>query len=191
MKHRLDRRVRRTRKALQKALLSLIVEQNYDTVTVEEIAERADVGRTTFYLHYKDKDALLLEVTGEFADELEETLSAQLERAEICVEDLVGLIFNLAEQHADMYWAIMTGRCGARVLEQFQGVFVPLFKQVLHTQEGEGTDLSVEFTAVYLWGALKETIIWWQAQDVSNGADNMVQRFNRLSDYGLRGAEFV
>lgn len=55
-----DRRPQRTREALQQALIALIQERGYDAVTIQEIAERAHVGRTTFYLHYADKDALLM-----------------------------------------------------------------------------------------------------------------------------------
>jgi AcrR family transcriptional regulator len=54
-----DRRVRRTRKALQEALVGLMTEKGYEAVTVQEIIDRADVGRSTFYLHYTDKDDLL------------------------------------------------------------------------------------------------------------------------------------
>jgi AcrR family transcriptional regulator len=54
-----DRRVRRTRKALQDALIGLMTEKGYEAVTVQDIIERADVGRSTFYMHYTDKDELL------------------------------------------------------------------------------------------------------------------------------------
>jgi AcrR family transcriptional regulator len=54
-----DRRVRRTRKALQDALVSLTTEKGYEAVTVQDIIDRADVGRSTFYTHYTDKDELL------------------------------------------------------------------------------------------------------------------------------------
>jgi AcrR family transcriptional regulator len=55
-----DRRVRKTRKALRDALVELILEKGYNGVTVGDIVERADVGRTTFYAHFTDKDDLLL-----------------------------------------------------------------------------------------------------------------------------------
>ena len=55
-----DRRVRRTRHALENALISLILEKGYDAVTIEEITDRADLGRTTFYLHFRDKEELLM-----------------------------------------------------------------------------------------------------------------------------------
>jgi AcrR family transcriptional regulator len=54
-----DRRVRRTRELLRSALLSLIQEKGYERITVRDILDRADVGRSTFYAHYRDKDELL------------------------------------------------------------------------------------------------------------------------------------
>ncbi len=58
---KLDRRVQRTRALLNEALIQLIFEKGYDAVTIEDITERANVGRSTFYLHYQGKDDLLLD----------------------------------------------------------------------------------------------------------------------------------
>lgn len=55
-----DRRVTRTRKRLLESLLTLILEKGYDQVTVQDILDHADVGRTTFYAHYLNKADLLL-----------------------------------------------------------------------------------------------------------------------------------
>jgi AcrR family transcriptional regulator len=55
-----DRRVLKTKKLLHEALLSLIHEKNYDSVAVKEILDRANVGRSTFYMHFRDKDELLV-----------------------------------------------------------------------------------------------------------------------------------
>jgi AcrR family transcriptional regulator len=54
-----DRRIQRTQRQLRDALRSLIGEKDYDAITVQEILDRADVGRSTFYMHFPDKDALL------------------------------------------------------------------------------------------------------------------------------------
>ena len=70
-----DRRVRRTRRALRKALNDLMEEKGYDQVTIEDLTERADIGRTTFYLHYSAKQDLLLEQFGEMIDQLVAQLS--------------------------------------------------------------------------------------------------------------------
>lgn len=57
---RRDRRVERTRRLLTEALMELIRERSYDDVTVQDVLDRADVGRSTFYAHFRNKDHLLL-----------------------------------------------------------------------------------------------------------------------------------
>jgi len=72
---KVDRRVRKTRRALREAMQNLMAEKGYEQVTVEELTERADIGRTTFYLHYGAKQDLLLEQFDELLDQLVEQLS--------------------------------------------------------------------------------------------------------------------
>lgn len=67
---RADRRTNRTRRLLRNALMAAILEKGYDAITIEDITERADLGRTTFYLHYKDKEDLLIESLEAITDEL-------------------------------------------------------------------------------------------------------------------------
>ena len=57
-----DRRVSKTRKALKEALTDLILEEGYEGVTVQDVIDRADVGRSTFYAHFVDKDDLLMAI---------------------------------------------------------------------------------------------------------------------------------
>lgn len=59
---RADRRVARTRRALKEALTDLILERGYEAVTVQDVIDRADVGRSTFYAHFLDKDDLLMAI---------------------------------------------------------------------------------------------------------------------------------
>ena len=55
-----DRRVRRTQHALVQALVELVLEKRYDSITIQDLLDRADVGRSTFYSHFRGKDDLLL-----------------------------------------------------------------------------------------------------------------------------------
>ncbi len=57
---KVDRRVQRTQRQLREALLTLMFERGWDAVTVGDICARADLGRSTFYLHFADKESLLL-----------------------------------------------------------------------------------------------------------------------------------
>jgi len=69
-----DPRVRRTHKLLQEALVELADERGFDTITVGDIAKRAEVNRATFYRHYQDKydllDQIFKETINQFASDL-------------------------------------------------------------------------------------------------------------------------
>ena len=54
-----DRRTERTRQALNSAFVGMLLDEGYESVTVERIAERANVGRSTFYMHFKSKEDIL------------------------------------------------------------------------------------------------------------------------------------
>ena len=70
-----DARVRRTRDALGDALVALMQEKPFDTITVQDVLDRAHVGRSTFYSHYSDKDDLLMSDADEFYERLSMALS--------------------------------------------------------------------------------------------------------------------
>src|SRR5512140_2306583 len=71
-----DRRTRKTRQVLRDTLLMLLKEKRYDDISVQDIIERADVARSTFYVHYVDKDDLLTGRHGIFAENLGQQLTA-------------------------------------------------------------------------------------------------------------------
>jgi len=71
-----DRRTRKTRQLLREALLTLLKEKRYEDISVQDIIERADVARSTFYVHYLDKDDLLTGRHGIFAENLGEQMLA-------------------------------------------------------------------------------------------------------------------
>ena len=56
---KVDRRIQRTRQLLEDALIALILEKGYDKITVQNIVDQANVGRSTFYSHFLDKDDLM------------------------------------------------------------------------------------------------------------------------------------
>jgi AcrR family transcriptional regulator len=74
MKVNHDRQTRRTQLLLGNALVELMIEKGYDAITVKDIIERANVGRSTFYAHYPGKDEL-------FIAQLERVISALTEHA--------------------------------------------------------------------------------------------------------------
>src|SRR5215207_7009370 len=74
-KRRVDRRIQRTRQALQQAFMDIVRDKGFAATSIQEITERADVNRGTFYLHFADKHTLTEEVVRElFRQELVRTL---------------------------------------------------------------------------------------------------------------------
>ncbi len=72
MSKKLDPRIIRTRQLLRSALLSLIPQKGYDDITIQDITEYATLNRSTFYLHYDDKDHLMQAMIADVFTELED-----------------------------------------------------------------------------------------------------------------------
>src|SRR5947208_14975364 len=77
-----DRRIRRTCERLGSALVALIQERPIDDVTVQDVLDRASVGRSTFYLHFRDKDDLLLSQLEKFLETMTTALSIRKEESD-------------------------------------------------------------------------------------------------------------
>jgi AcrR family transcriptional regulator len=104
-----DRRVRKSQTALREAFVSLVLEHGYEAVTIEEIAERADVARATFYKHFADKEELLTSLFEQLAAEVTERIQ-QVEGAPTAVRTaLVRELYRHAEQYRDVYLVCLRG----------------------------------------------------------------------------------
>src|ERR1041384_800928 len=77
-----DARVRRTRDALGDALVALMQEKPFETITVQDVLDRAKVGRSTLYSHYSDKDDLLMSDAEEFFESVSMILSARGDKSD-------------------------------------------------------------------------------------------------------------
>lgn len=81
-KRRTDPRVQRTRDALGDALIALLREKPFASITVQDVLDRADVGRATFYAHFRDKDDLFLSDAEEFFEAISTALSQHGDRSD-------------------------------------------------------------------------------------------------------------
>ncbi len=99
-----ERRRLHTRKLLIQATLQLILEKGYNAISIQDITERADLGRGTFYLHFKDKDEIIWTMFQDLLRELEQEAHKQINRRTPQAE-FYGLlnIFHHAEKNRDFY----------------------------------------------------------------------------------------
>jgi len=121
-----DRRIEKTQNLLREALGSLIRERPYDAIAVTEILERANVGRSTFYTHFRDKDELL---AGCIHDMLRSVQSAALPSSAKRPERIVWFslaIFEHLYQHRRMGGHSMGARGRAVIHEHLRRVLAEL-----------------------------------------------------------------
>lgn len=107
-----DRRVRRTRRLLHRSLIELMVERGYARITVQDVLDRADVGRSTFYSHYRDKDDLLVVSCAEY---LHGTI-AESSGSNSGPWGPVPILLGLAEKHPAVYQALAGPRSNGVLL---------------------------------------------------------------------------
>jgi len=101
-----DRRIARTRKHLQRAFMELLAEKAFEGVTIQDIADRADVNRATFYKHFQDKFELMdLMIAGLFANTLSRWVPADATMTE---ETLTNLLRAVCDWHDEK------SQCGPR-----------------------------------------------------------------------------
>jgi AcrR family transcriptional regulator len=117
-----DRRVRRTQAALQRALIQLAEEKDLSQISVADVVERAEVGRSTFYDHYRDVHELAEAACTTMIDDLIESLpdlrpdSADQPQKSDPTESLRVFFANLAE-HAGLYHSLLGSQGSARVID--------------------------------------------------------------------------
>jgi AcrR family transcriptional regulator len=106
----LDRRVRRTRDAIRRSFISLVLENGYDAVGVEDIAQRADIVRATFYAHYSTKDELLETLFAEVSVEVVDQIAA-IEHGDLKIvrASIAARLYLHAEELRDIYLVVLRG----------------------------------------------------------------------------------
>lgn len=196
-----DRRVNRTRRALREALLELIHQKGYHQVTVEELTDLANVGRTTFYLHYRDKEDLLLEHISELIDgRVDQLAQIPLSAWRLQGQDgsapAVGpllLVFQHVLENADLYRIVLKGEGTFQVAERLRGILsrsVNAF--LLRKMETDALQFSPEvpvgYLSSYFAGALLGSITWWLDQGLQAGPQEMARMFQRMFFPGARDA---
>jgi AcrR family transcriptional regulator len=172
----LDRRIQRTRPLLQEALFHLIIERGYEGITIADITERANLGRTTFYLHYRDKEDLLQESIKTLLHELH--LDVELETGEPCTSYMVSIrIFQHVARRQQLYQAMLKEAGPTRTLEDvMRTYFTELCQRFLLgdlLKMGNLPGMSSEILAVHAAGSLLGLLSWWLNQEVSLSAEDM------------------
>ena len=178
MKKQPDRRVRRTRQLLQKALIELILEKRYDKITVQDIIDRANVGRSTFYAHFQDKEDLLVSGFDMFNQSLEAHVEVEGRDAGF-LHSLA--FFEHAAGHHDLYRAMREGGGSELLFNTAQRHVEAQLTRHLQDAVPAGHPLPIEILSSYLSGAMLSLLLWWLDNDVSVSPVEINEMFQTLA----------
>jgi AcrR family transcriptional regulator len=181
-----DVRVRRTHERLGSALVALIQEKSIDDVTVQEVLDRASVGRSTFYLHFRDKNDLLLSQLEKFLETMSTALSLRKEKSHrvVPVEEMFA---HIGGQNK-IYRALADSGRLNDFFDLAQGYFARGIEQRL-VESGRLLKLpprELGARAYALAGSLLALLRWWLDRGGKESPHAMDELFHRMVWSGLQ-----
>ncbi|MBK8027085.1 MAG: TetR/AcrR family transcriptional regulator [Chloroflexi bacterium] len=176
-----DRRVRRTRELLQKALLELLQSRDYDLVTIQDVTDRAGVGRTTFYLHYRSKEDLYHHA---HRAEVARIAGPPLTRAELLAEDPPERMVAVYAHHwatLDQLRMVYFGKDSDVIFRQQRddsAQHIAVHLQV--TFSGLRFKVPVDVVATVLAVSEIDLMMWWIEKHIVYTPEQMAAYFHRI-----------
>jgi AcrR family transcriptional regulator len=161
-----DRRIQKTRKSLSAALMSLMREKSYESISVQEILDRANIGRSTFYSHFRDKNELLVDGLQGLREFLRSAQEAEASKSGHSYEKVIGFslaMFEHAHDHKDVFLSLVNGQGWTIVSKNLEEIIVQLMKKEAKplynktSASGIPFDLFIDF----LGATFIAVITWW------------------------------
>jgi AcrR family transcriptional regulator len=210
----LDRRVQKTRKLLQEALIELVAEKGYESVSIREILDRANVGRSTFYAHFQDKDQLLHSIFARLDGLFEQHKKQIVDQANKLgntdkpdvnpsLSPTLSLFQFVGQNHrffkamlGNQGYGIFARRIYDYVFAHVHGIFTQpahadAFTRLHYTSEAtlatqKYSSLESEIAAHYFVSALMGILVWWVEKDTPCTAEEIDTLFRELAIPGFR-----
>jgi AcrR family transcriptional regulator len=180
MSDKTDRRSQRTRHLLGEALVELIREKDYNAITVSDIIYRANVGRSTFYAHYHDKDDLFV---GEL-DRVIEVLSHRIPgQEEMPFFPSLGLFRHVGEEYV-LYKALLWTPGIDLLIKHMQKSLSQRIEQSLQ-KSGTEFEVPLPILANFITGGFLSLLKWWLENKMIYSPEEMDKIFKKLIMAGI------
>jgi AcrR family transcriptional regulator len=183
-----DPRASRTRRALSDALVSLILEKRFDAITVQDVIDRADVSRSTFYAHFRDKEDLFLSGW----ERLLEGFARHVAWEKIGAARFVPVreLFLHVQEFHRFYMALARSRKTDLIYKTGLGYLSKHVEESLITWlEGKPRPrVPVAILSNYLASEMLGLLRWWLDQNMPYTAERMDEMFHQLVAPGFRAA---
>ncbi|MCL5995830.1 MAG: TetR/AcrR family transcriptional regulator [Chloroflexi bacterium] len=179
-----DRRSQRTRQLVRSAMMELLSEKRYVEITVQDILDRAGIGRSTFYSHYFDKEDVHTSMMEQMLERMNQQLS-EMHDGQGIVPSLE--LFQHIHQHRPHFQAMAGDPTGERLWEMMQTTLGRIIEQAL-ISACEGTSPpSIPLTVMspYLAGAFLNLLKWWLKVGMPYTPEEMDRIFRQLALPGV------
>ena len=186
MPRREDRRVQRTRQLLREALFSLIQEKGFEALSVQDIIDRANVGRATFYAHFENKVDLLLVGFDELRASLRERQRTAVSRGSGVEERVLAFsreMFAHTNEHRELFRAMAGKQSGAVIQQVLHKLLVDLVRDDVKTvvAPGDARSIPTEALVQLIAGSLFGLLMWWLDGRVRMSVEEVDTLFRRFA----------
>lgn len=186
-----DRRVQRTRDMLQEALVDLIIQKGYEAITVQDILDRANVGRSTFYSHYLDKEQLLIYNINQLHEFLKQQMNAHNvpEEGNQFRFDFSFALLQHVQSHRKIYRATVGKQSGALVLHHMHRMIsdLALNEVKVYLTSSDTVPIPHEVVIEFVVNTLLTLITWWMESKTPCSAREVDKMFHQLTLTGIHG----
>ena len=178
----MDRRQRKTREAIFKAFIELLSKKDFNSITVGEIIDRADIGRATFYAHFETKDFLLKELCSElfchvFDAEMGEHNHRHIFNCDAPESVFLHLFYHL-QKNDNRILDLLSGENNDLFLQYFKKGLIALVESQIETlKKPKHNGLPQGFLINHIAATFVETVRWWADNDCRQSADTITQYF--------------
>lgn len=180
-----DRRAARTRRLLKQSLMELMHSMRYEDITVQHIIDRADVGRSTFYAHFTDKDDLVKQMLEEMLETITRGVKPEEERE--ASFPLAGMFRHLQDQFAAHgVWQSSRGR--DYLFSVGQTYWIRRIERELKARRGKrgAPIVPIPVIAQMVTGAATSLLNWWVKNKMPYSPEEMQEMFDRVMMPGIR-----
>ena len=178
---KVDPRVKRTRRLLRDALVSLILEKDFASISIKDVTERAETAYITFFRHFESLEQLLMEVLDEGLAELLgyiETLAKQSETSALETEGK--LIFEYIEQKADLFRILFKSQSVTRVRKKVVQNIAVIFQKSCLPLARSGNQTTTAILSNHIATSLLALIEWWLDNNMQPASAQMGKVYKSL-----------
>ena len=177
-----DRRVGKTRKAVFAALNELLREKKFAKITIQEIIDRADIGRATFYAHFPTKEDVLIGYVESFFESFNEQLNEHLQEGEAYKLIPVAALFAHIRENEKTISGIFMSESGAMLFDKFKSYWNIKIQPIIkaHVPAGQSPQIPLDMLTNHIISTLIELIKFWLQDGLKYTPEQMEEYFFEL-----------